>query len=156
MADEEPHNAAPETFQPTEPTHTAPSLVEEVLAEAKSLVTPHRLDEQGWYKGDGGAYFQERRPPFFRLNLVCYFISAVFFVYFTYSITADYIDQQQNPPTTTNLVTDVTQLLPAILLCNRDPNVPLTVAYASFDTEQGSVDLTDKMQVVEWSNGRVC
>jgi len=70
-------------------------------------------DDECWYKSPtSGTFFSPRRVPFFIFNFAVYACALCLFVWMSYAITEDYIDQQRNPPTSSKLQDDVAQAFP--------------------------------------------
>lgn len=109
-------------------------------------------EDDSWYKAKDGSFFLERREPFFYFNLLICSITFSIFLYFTYSITTDYMRQQNNPPTATKTLIDLTQQLPAVMICNNDPTAPITLLHADFHANAvgggEKIELTEHIQPV--------
>ena len=89
-------------------------------------------DEEAWYKAPDGAFFMERRSPFFHFNFFPYAFVAGLFLYMVYSIAVDYKERLRSPPTSSKLSSDLKQRFPMLVLCNYEEDLPIHPLRAIF------------------------
>ena len=146
-------DAAPEAA-----ADSADNTVDDAVAITDAVVSDPSCDDVSCSRSHGRRkefpFFKERRDPFFWFNNVCFLIAFGAFVYFTITIVWDFINQRNNPPTATNVVTDAKQLFPGMAFCIHEPDDQpdqsvLLPLFAEYNNGFEAVDVTSQFKKVE-------
>jgi len=128
---------------------------------ASSTATKNEDDEEDWVKPTSKdpkfPYCYVRRAPYFWFNRLCFLFSLGFFLFISHQIIEDYIQQKENPPTSTTYKSGLTQDFPGMAFCmHQTPKAyqpdlePLFALYDNGSTNGGNgIDITTKLKRTE-------